>query len=228
MRRAFTLIELLVVISIIALLIAILLPVLGRAKWQVILTQCATNQQQWGVAYASYASDNKGKFPSYYIGAGHNPQEISPDHYDVMREDYGMEFETFFCPEHPDQYNTEAWMTQSSDPNRYWIGYFVMIPRPRQGSQALVPFPNQDADGKEISLGPSSVEDVHLAENATMTDSLMVFPRGGTWAPEWGDGHDFSGDPESINVLFGDGHVQTKRDNDWEFRYTSLNADIWY
>lgn len=63
MRRAFTLIELLVVISIIALLIAILLPALGAARESAQRTQCASNLRQQGIATFAYAVDNKNGVP---------------------------------------------------------------------------------------------------------------------------------------------------------------------
>ena len=62
MRRGFTLIELLVVISIIALLIAILLPALGAARDAAKAVQCGSNMRQLGVAQAAHVSDNKGQY----------------------------------------------------------------------------------------------------------------------------------------------------------------------
>ena len=61
--RAFTLVELLVVISIIALLIALLLPSLGRAKWSALKVENQANMRQWGIGTAAFAADNKGYFP---------------------------------------------------------------------------------------------------------------------------------------------------------------------
>lgn len=67
MRRAFTLIELLVVVSIIALLIAILLPTLGKAKWSALKVENQANMRQWGIGLSGFAADNNFRFP--YNGA---------------------------------------------------------------------------------------------------------------------------------------------------------------
>ena len=95
-KRAFTLIELLVVISIIALLIALLLPALKKAKEVALQTQCAANLHEMFIGLSAYAMDYDGKFPKPMGNVG--PSNVEPNAAEQLVNYYGWEFEGTICP----------------------------------------------------------------------------------------------------------------------------------
>lgn len=86
-RKGFTLIELLVVIAIIALLLAILLPSLKKAKGQAQAVVCQSNLKQWGLTFSLFLNDNNGTF------------FVNPESWiDGLRPYYGSTADFRLCP----------------------------------------------------------------------------------------------------------------------------------
>jgi prepilin-type N-terminal cleavage/methylation domain-containing protein len=107
-RHGFTLIELLVVVSIIALLIAILLPSLVRAREQATRVVCGARVHQLAIGVSAYVLESKGALPTLMSTGGYpfvtywinNPTAANP----VRRVNLGLllnfipDPQSFYCP----------------------------------------------------------------------------------------------------------------------------------
>jgi prepilin-type N-terminal cleavage/methylation domain-containing protein/prepilin-type processing-associated H-X9-DG protein len=114
-RTGFTLIELLVVIAIIAILAAMLLPALGKAKEAGRKAKCINNLHNMGLAMLMYSDDNDG-----FVPRGNDPvwwQVLTPTLGGRTKNDYGK-IQIYTCPSYPDKkqlicYVVNAWTFSS-------------------------------------------------------------------------------------------------------------------
>jgi prepilin-type N-terminal cleavage/methylation domain-containing protein/prepilin-type processing-associated H-X9-DG protein len=117
-KRGFTLIELVVVIAIIAVLMSILMPVLGRVKRDARAILCQANLRQWSAIYTMYADDNQSRLPSWkdagYVCWPLLLDELWPYHRDTH--------EMFLCPmaRKPEEENLEPGSSQHGGPFTAW------------------------------------------------------------------------------------------------------------
>lgn len=103
-RFGFTLIELLVVVAIIAILAAMLLPALGRAKWQTKKVNCISNLKQLALASMLYADDFRGNFtaPTWhetdYKPGPYSDRSGTDDDASWLYPNYIKPLKSFTCP----------------------------------------------------------------------------------------------------------------------------------
>ena len=112
-RSAFTLIELLVVISIIALLVGILLPVLGNARETARMAYCLNNSRQMALATVNYAFEHDANLPT--VGFSHGGTvHAEQGSWFFLLEPYSDGGLAYRCPSD----DSPAWETPEGTPPR--------------------------------------------------------------------------------------------------------------
>lgn len=127
-RRKFTLIELLVVIAIIAVLAALLLPALSRARDMAAKVTCLSQHRQLYLAWQMYAQDNNGKLTGAHTQS--HAWVLNNEGADAIRQGtlwpYVQRLDLYRCPSDKRTEKYNMWSGNLQDANhRYYRSYSI-------------------------------------------------------------------------------------------------------
>jgi prepilin-type processing-associated H-X9-DG protein len=201
---AFTLVELLMVIGIIGILIAILLPVVGKARASARVAQCGSNLRQVGVGLVRYFNDFKHLPARTGVLEVANPHVFKyvthPDSVAESMEQYVGSRQVLYCPANTLSRNVESWWPYTSGT----IAGTYQYPFWLRNSLWMIAKPDYQKLTSDRLLAAD-----YLGVIVTSDTQVHVVAWNHELMPD--------GAPAGMNMLFGDGHVEWRRsENRWQ------------
>ena len=251
----FTLIELLVVIAIIAILAAILLPVLEAANFRARVTNCTSNYRQWGVVANVYAGDDtQSRFPSWPVTSNNKePWDVSAM---MITQLYplGASVPLWFCPvrQNEFQFVSAEFMAIFNRPissagdvtNALQLPHSTGAPStafptlfhawwvPRlYSSFSTTVFPSPTSGHTPANAIGWPVKTTDLIAGRAPIISDYCYSSGGANDTNTADclaGHSVGNNLRSVNVTFGDGHVELHPRTLIQWQYSGGNGASFY
>jgi prepilin-type N-terminal cleavage/methylation domain-containing protein/prepilin-type processing-associated H-X9-DG protein len=233
--RAFTLVELLVSIGIIAILMAILLPAVSKARQSALRASCASNVRQIVAALTAYSNANNRKLPAYATNGplGQYNWDIPSAARDQLVK-IGLPRVIFYCPANRDQ-NRDIFWTYHTDSQWCVTGYFFYIPRltwdPNLLNMTYAGPPNDVNHDKGQRYFPYLQGDQRPSEYELVSDAVLS--TNGTFnvaneAIGTSTSHITGNIPQGGNVGFHDGHVAWRPFSQMVKRYGSPQPDHYW
>ena len=178
--KKFTLLELLIVIAIIGILLTMLLPSLGKARYTVRKAVCASNQRQAGTGVLLFSKNNDKKLPDVQNHHNRAPYTTRVAFWTrtnkwynlgkVFKQEFVSTGETFYCPQNAEngttkltfKYNSNEEGELNINPDDYYI----------RVSYHLLPNKMSTNDRRKLLISKLESDDLFMSENIESKNSV--------------------------------------------------------